>query len=276
MSSGLWFAGSGEDREPPQFDTSVAHIARVYNYWLGGKDNFAADRAAGDQMLKAYPDTRSSVQANRAFLGRSVRFMVDQGIRQFLDIGTGLPVANNTHEVAQRIAPESKVVYVDSDPVVLAHARALLTSGPRGATGFLDADARDTGRIIAEADRLLDFSQPVGVMMVAVLHCIPDTDDPWSVVTRLMQAVAPGSYLVVSQPPSDMQQGAPGLKEGAAAVSALMAETITPRTNAEVSRFFDGLELLEPGVVPIQKWRPDSAEEANAKAGMWAGIGKKS
>src|ERR1700761_6403310 len=128
---------------PVTLDTGVAHIARVYNYWLGGKDNFAADREAGDQMFQSYPGTRSSVQANRAFLGRSVRFLVSQGIRQFLDIGTGLPVANNTHEVAQQVAPESKVVYVDSDPIVLAHARALLTSGPHGATGYLDADARD-------------------------------------------------------------------------------------------------------------------------------------
>jgi hypothetical protein len=275
MSSGLWFAGSGEERELPQFDTSVAHIARVYNYWLGGKDHFAADREAGDQMFKAYPDTRSSVQANRAFLGRSVRYMVAQGIRQFLDIGTGLPVANNTHEVAQGIAPEAKVVYVDSDPVVLAHARALLTSGPQGATGYLDADARDVAKILAETARLLDFSQPVGVLMVAVLHCIPDEDDPYGLVTRLMGAVVPGSFLVASQPPSDMQRDAPGLSEGVAAVSALMADKITPRSHEQVTRFFDGLELLEPGVVPIQKWRPDTEEEANARAGMWAGAARK-
>jgi hypothetical protein len=276
MNSGLWFAPADEERELPRFDTSVAHIARVYNYWLGGKDHFAADREAGDLAIKAYPDTRSSVQANRGFLRRTVRYLVAEGgVRQFLDIGTGLPSADNTHEVAQSIAPESRVVYVDNDPVVLAHARALLTSGPQGATGYLDADARDIDRILAEAAQLLDFEQPVGVMLVALLHCIEDADDPYGLVTRLMQAVAPGSFLVISHPPSDMQQQAPGLAEHAEKLSALMAEKVTPRSREQVTRFFDGLELVEPGVVPIQQWRPDTEAEAKARAGMWGGVGKK-
>jgi SAM-dependent methyltransferase len=277
MTGSLWRGSApGEEPEPPQFDTSVAHIARVYDYWLGGKDHFAADRAAGDEAIQAYPDMHSSVRANRAFLRRAVRFLAaEAGIRQFLDIGTGLPSANNTHEVAQAIAPESRIVYVDNDPVVLAHARALLTSGPRGDTGYLDADARDTGKILTEAAQLLDFSQPVAVMLVAVLHVIGDEDDPYQLVARLMRAVVPGSYLVITHPPSDMRRDAPGLAEAAVKLSQLMAQRVTPRSRAQVSRFFDGLELVEPGVVPIQHWRPDIDADAAARAGMWGGVARK-
>jgi SAM-dependent methyltransferase len=277
VSGGLWQSSvSDAEQEPPRFDTSVAHIARVYDYWLGGKDHFAADREAGDEAIRAYPDTRSSVRANRAFLRRAVRFLTaEEGIRQFLDIGTGLPSANNTHEVAQAIAPESRVVYADNDPTVLAHARALLTSGPRGATGYLDADARDTGKILAEAARLLDFDQPVAVMLVAVLHCVSDEDDPYQLVAELMRAVVPGSFLVISHPPSDMHSDAPRASDVAAKLTQLMAQRVTFRSQSQVSRFFGGLDLVDPGVVPIQQWRPDSGAEAAARAAMWGGVARK-
>jgi S-adenosyl methyltransferase len=266
----------GDGREPPKLDTSVAHVARVYDYWLGGKDHFAVDREAGDEAVRAYPDMYSSVRANRAFLRRAVQYLAAKaGIRQFLDIGTGLPSANNTHEVAQATAPESRIVYVDNDPVVLAHARALLTSGPEGATAYLDADARDTGTILTEAAGLLDFGEPVAVMLIAILQLIGDDDDPYQLVARLMRAVPSGSFLVISHVPSDMQRQAAGVAEAASRLSQLMTQRVTPRSRAQVTSFFDGLDLVEPGVVPIQQWRPDSEAEAAARAGMWGGVGRK-
>jgi hypothetical protein len=277
MSDGLWLgSAAGSESEPPELNTGVAHIARVYDYWLDGKDHFAADREAGDQMLRVYPDTLSSVRANRAFLRRAVRHLAaEAGIRQFLDIGTGLPSADNTHEVAQAVAPEARVVYVDNDPIVLAHARALLTSHPEGATGCLDADIRDLDKILAEAGKLLDFSQPIGVMLVAILQFVEDEDDPYQLVARLIEAVPPGSFVVISHPPSDMQALAPGLAEALAELTQVMAQRITPRSREQVRRFFDGVDLIEPGVVPIQQWRPDSDAEAAARAGMWGGVGAK-
>src|ERR1700729_4085109 len=188
-----------DQEEQVDFDTSVAHIARVYDYWLGGKDNFEADRRAGEEALAAYPDLVSSVRANRAFLARGVRFLAaEAGIRQFLDIGTGIPAANNTHEVAQEVAPESRVVYVDNDPIVLAHARALLTSTPEGATAYVDADARDTAKIIESAAGPLDFTPPGAVMALMVLQYIPDSDHPEQIVSGLMEAVRSGSSLWIS------------------------------------------------------------------------------
>jgi hypothetical protein len=277
MSGGLWLSDvPGAEREPPKLDITVAHIARVYDYWLGGKDHFAADREAGDKTLQEYPDMLSSVRANRAFLRRAVRHLVaEAGIQQFLDIGTGLPSADNTHEVAQAVAPQSRVVYVDNDPVVLAHARALLTSGHEGATGYLDADVRDVDKILAEARKLLDFSQPIGVMLVAVLQFVEDKDDPYRLVARLIEAVPTGSFVVISHPPSDMQRLAPGLAEALAKLSQAMVQRVTPRSREQVTRFFDGVDLIEPGVVPIQQWRPDSDAEAAARAGMWGGVGRK-
>lgn len=277
MATGLQSSLVPDDgREPPQVDTSVAHVARVYNYWLGGRDNFAADREAGDAAIEAYPDMYSSVRANRAYLKRAVRYLAAEvGIRQFLDIGTGLPSADNTHEVAQSIAPESRIVYVDNDPIVLAHARALLTSTPQGATGYLDADACDTGKILTAARELLDFEQPVAVMLIAILQLIGDENDPYNLVAQLMRAVPAGSFLVISHVPSDMQRQATGVAQAASVLSGLMTQRVTPRSHAQVSRFFDGLELIEPGVVPIQQWRPDSDAEASARAGMWGGVGRK-
>src|SRR5215472_4360458 len=195
-------AGADEDRAVEaleRLDTSVAHIARVYDYWLGGKDNFTADRAAGEATMAVYPGIRLSARANRAFLARAVRHLAGtEGIRQFLDIGTGLPTANNTHEVAQSIAPGSRIVYVDNDPLVLAHARALLTSTKEGATAYLDADLRDTDEILAKAARTLDFSKPVALTMLGILGQIPDSDRPETIVGKLLDAVSSGSYLALS------------------------------------------------------------------------------
>ncbi len=265
-------AGSGTER--PAFDTSVAHIARVYDYWLGGKDNFAADRAAAEQAIAAYPDIVLSVRANRAFLARAVRYLAGEaGIRQFLDIGTGIPAANNTHEVAQSVAPESRVVYVDNDPVVLAHARALLTSGPHGVTSYLDADLRDTGRVLSAAAGTLDFSRPVAVMLMAILQHVDNAAEPYAIVATLLGALPPGSYLALSHPASDIEAEAQG--ELAKRLNQTMAEKVTMRDHAQVTRFFDGLELIEPGVVRVPEWRPASEAEASGPAGLWGGVGLK-
>ena len=275
LVTGEWLGSTAPRRgRPARVDTSVAHIARVYDYWLGGKDNFAADRAAGDQALAAYPGLVSSVRANRAFLARAVRFLAGEaGIRQFLDIGTGIPAANNTHEVAQQVAPQARVAYVDNDPIVLAHARALLTSGPAGATAYLDADLRDTGTILAQSADVLDFSQPVAVMLIAVLHLVGEEDGPQEIVTRLLDAVPPGSYLALSHVASDIAPEA--MAEMGRRLNRLLAQKGTYRSQAEVSRLFSGLELAEPGIVPVSSWRPASAEEAAADTAMWGGIGRK-
>jgi hypothetical protein len=260
--------------EHPTFDTSVAHIARVYDYWLGGKDNYAADRAAGDAMIEAYPDLIASVRANRAFLARTVRYLAGEaGIRQFLDIGTGIPSANNTHETAQATAPNCRIVYVDNDPIVLAHARALLTSSPEGATDYLDADLRDTETILAHAARTLDFSQPVAVMLIAILHLIADEDDPYGIVARLMEAVPAGSYLALSHVGSDIEPDKQA--EAAKRYNQAARDTQNHRTRAEVTKFFAGLDLVEPGVVAVQQWHPDSEIEAKGKSAMWGGVARK-
>jgi hypothetical protein len=259
---------------PPRVDTTVAHIARVYDYWLGGKDNFAVDRIAAERVIAAYPDIIRSARGNRAFLGRAVRYLVrDAGVRQFLDIGTGLPAANNTHEVAQGAAPECRVVYVDNDPVVLSHAKALLASGPEGATAYVDADLRDPETILAAASEVLDFSRPVAIMLVAILQHIGDQDDPYGIVARLAASVPSGSYLTLSHPARDIQAAA--MAEIADRMNEMVAETVTFRTRAEVLRFFDGFELVEPGMVPVPQWRPASDLEAASPTVMWGGVGRK-
>jgi trans-aconitate methyltransferase len=254
-----WFtAGSDDDRPPAGIDVSTAHIARVYNYWLGGKDNFAPDREAAAQVIEAYPTILASVRAQREFLGRAVRYLAaETGVRQFLDIGTGLPSADNTHEVAQRAAPEAKIVYVDNDPIVLAHARALLTSSPEGVTAYIDADLRDTGKILQKAAEVLDFDQPIAVMLVGVLHCIPDAEDPAELVGRLLAAVAPGSYLVVAHPASDIH--ATQIGDAASRLNRVMDDGVTLRTEEAVSRFLTGVDLIEPGLVQLHRWRPGPA-----------------
>jgi len=259
----------------PPFDVSVAHVARVYDYWLGGTDNFPADRAAGDQAIAAYPDIVLSVRANRAFLARAIGYLATEaGIRQFLDIGTGIPTANNTHEVAQAAAPDSRVVYVDKDPVVLAHARSLLSSTPEGATRYLDADLRDTGTILAQAAQTLDFTQPVAIMLMAILQHLDDADDPYAVVARLLAAVPAGSYLALTHPASDI--AAEQMREMGQRLNKLMAEKVTFRGRAEVARFFDGLDLAEPGMVRVQEWRPRTEAEATSPAALWCGVARKS
>jgi S-adenosyl methyltransferase len=276
-SGGLWLSNiTDSGREPPKIDTSVPHVARVYDYWLGGKNNFAADRETGEEAIRAYPDMRSSVQANRAFLKRSVQYLTEEaGIRQFLDVGTGLPSASNTHEVAQASAPESRIVYVDNDPIVLAHARALLTSDPQGATGYLDADAHDTDKILTAAAELLDFSEPVAVMLLAILQLITDDDDPYQIVAGLTAALPSGSFLVITHVAGDMGQLTPGALEAARRLSELLPQRVNPRNQAQVTKFFDGLELVEPGVVPVQQWRPASDEKATVRASLWGGVARK-
>jgi hypothetical protein len=261
--------------ERPTFDTSVAHIARVYDYWLGGKDNYAADRKAGDAALEAYPYIAAGVRANRAFLARVVRYLAGEaGIRQFLDIGTGIPTANNTHEVAQAIAPDSRVVYVDNDPIVLAHARALLTSSREGATAYLDADFRDVGKILAGASQTLDFSQPVAIMLIAILHLIDDEADPHGTVAKLVDAVPSGSYLAISHLSSDIEASA-ARTEAHDRLRRLMHEKQTLRSREEVASFFTGLEMVGPGLVRIPEWRPDNEAAAKARSALWGGVARK-
>ena len=249
----------------PTFDTSVAHIARVYDYWLGGKDNYAADRAAGEAALAGVPGPcLVGSRVNRAFLARVVRYLAaEAGIRQILDIGTGIPTSNNTHEVAQSVAPESRVVYVDNDPIVLSHARALLTSNSAGSTDYIDADLRDTDRILAEAARTLDFSRPVAVMLIAILHLIGDEDDPAAIVARVLDAVPSGSYLAISHVASDIEPEK--MAEMRERLNRMVSQKGTYRSHAEVARIFDGLELIPPGVTRIQEWRPDAELDARGR-----------
>jgi hypothetical protein len=257
----------------PAFDASVAHQARIYNYWLGGKDNYTADRKAAEEAIAAYPGVVTGARANRKFLARAVGHLtVDAGIRQFLDLGTGIPAANNTHEVAQAVAPESRVVYVDYDPVVLAHARALLASNKAGLIDYLDADLRDTDTILEQASRTLDFSQPVAIMLIAILHAIGDEDDPHGIVAKLMDAVPSGSYLVLSHVASDIDPEQ--IADATARLNQLSHQHFTLRDHDQVLRFFDGLELLEPGVARVEEWRVPELEIRDRSA-MWGGVGRK-
>ena len=255
-------------------DTSVAHIARIQNYWRGGKDNFAVDRRAAEHAMAAYPGLVSSVRANQAFLARSVRYLAaHEGIRQFLDIGTGLPAAGSVHEVAQEAAPESRVVYADNDPMVLAHARALLTGSAPGATAYLDADLRDTSGLLGQAAVRLDFSQPVAVLLVSVLHMIEDREDPHAIVASLIDALAPGSFLVLTHVASDLEPEA--MAEMARRVNQHVAKPATPRDHATVSRLFGDLEIVPPGLVRVPEWRPESPGAAATPSTQWGGAGRK-
>jgi hypothetical protein len=257
------------------FDTSVAHQARMYDYVLGGKDNYAADRAAMDAALLVWPDMAYGARANRAFLGRAVTYLAaEAGIRQFLDIGTGIPTAGNTHEVAQAIAPESRVVYVDYDPIVLAHARALLRSSEQGATEYIDADLRDTGKILDGAARLLDFTRPVAVTLLSVLHAIPDSDDPWGIVATVMSAVPSGSYLAISTSAGDLL-GPEALARLQETWSGSVQQQLTFRDRGQVARFFAGTDLIEPGLVPVDEWHAEAGTASEGNPAMWAGIGRK-
>jgi hypothetical protein len=241
------------ERPSPGLDISVAHSARVWNYLLRGKDNYASDREIGDVILQMFPDIALLAQLQRRFLGRAVRYLAGEaGIRQFLDIGTGLPTADNTHQVAQEVVPESRIVYVDNDPLVLVHAEALLTSAPEGVTSYIEADVREPEKILREAAQTLDFGQPIGLMMLGILGQIPDSDEPGSIVTRLLDALPAGSYLALS----DGTDTSPALNEAIAAYNQNSASSYHLRGPEQIAGFFDGLELVAPGVVTTSRWRP--------------------
>ncbi|GAA2141336.1 SAM-dependent methyltransferase [Actinomadura napierensis] len=250
----------GPDAPPapgtPEIDTSVPQSARIWNYWLGGKDNYPVDRAAGDQFVAVYPQIVDVAKHSRGFLARAVRYLAGEaGIRQFLDVGTGLPTVDNTHEVAQRVAPRSHIVYVDNDPLVLAHARSLLTSAPEGATDYVDADLRDPGRIIAEASRTLDFDRPVALMLLNILGHVADHKEACAIVGRLMDALPAGSYLAVAD-------GTDVITGEAFRGAIEMWNQASPaayhlRTPEMIAGYFEGLELLEPGVVSVSRWRSE-------------------
>jgi hypothetical protein len=270
-----WFRGAGAEREsaPPAFDSDTAHIARVQDYWLGGKDHFQADREAGDEAIEAFPGLVASVRNTRAFLARSVRYLAGEaGIRQFLDIGTGIPAADNTHEVAQAVAPESRIVYTDHDPAVLAHARALLTSHPQGATAYLDADLRDPDTILQQAARTLDFTQPIAIMLMGILGHTADDDQAQSIVKRLVGAVGSGSYLTMNDGTDTSEE----VVEAARIWNQSANPTYHLRSPDRVARFFDGLELVEPGVVSPPRWRPEPGPSGlPAEIDSACGVGRK-
>ncbi|WP_236718633.1 SAM-dependent methyltransferase [Actinoplanes sp. TFC3] len=259
-------------------DSTVPHPARRYNYWLGGKDNFAADRASGDELEAAFPNVRKGALANRAMLRRATRFLAaEAGIRQFLDIGTGLPTADNTHEVAQSVAPESRIVYVDNDPLVMVHARALLTTSPQGRTSYIEADLRDPDAILADRTLrdTLDLSQPVALMLIAVLHFVHGHGAAKPIVQRLLADLPAGSFLVATHATSDF-----GTPEQAALYQQMVEQgrsDVWTRPRDEVAELFEGLELIDPGVVPASKWRPGPGDPAFAdnEVNVWSGVGRK-
>ena len=263
-------------RPGPKLDTTVSHSARIWNYWLGGKDNYAVDRAAGDKVAAMLPSIVAQARADRAFLGRAVEYLAGEaGIRQFLDIGTGLPTADNTHEVAQRVAPQSRIVYADNDPLVLAHARALLTSTAEGTCDYVDGDLREPGKILAQAARTLDFSQPAGLMLLGILHHIPDTEEAYSIVRRLAAALAPGSFVVINHSTSAVHGAA--MEEAVAHWNQVGTPSMTLRSPEQIARFFDGLDLLAPGVVSCSRWRPDPSPSGGppAEVDEFCGVARK-
>jgi O-methyltransferase involved in polyketide biosynthesis len=256
-----------------KLDTGVPHSARLWNYWLGGKDNFACDREAGDEIARRFPSIIPLARADREFLRRVIGYFVaEQGIRQILDIGTGLPTADNTHEVAQRIAPRTRVVYVDNDPLVLSHARALLTSSPEGATDYIDADLNDPERILREAARTIDFTKPVAVTLLGIVHFILDNEQARAVIRQLVDALPSGSFLTIAHGCHDINRAQ------ADDIVGYWNEHGTPkivyRSSAEITRFFDGLELLEPGVVSCSHWRP-APGTTDIDVNQYAGVGRK-
>jgi O-methyltransferase involved in polyketide biosynthesis len=255
------------------FDTSVPSPARMWNYWIGGKDHFVADREAADKIMAAMPALPAIARSVRHFLIDIVHTLtVDYGIRQFLDIGTGLPTADNTHDVAQRAAPESRIVYADYDPVVLTHARALLTSSPDGKTDYIQADLRDTDTILSAAAKTLNFGKPVAILLLAVLHFIPDEDDPYAIVRKLMDAVPSGSFLVIVHAPSDVRPEE--MAEQTRRYNESGAEVMRPRSQEEILQFFAGLELIGPGVAPLSEWLPNGQAEPGSSDAV-AGVARK-
>ena len=261
------------DDQPFELNTGVPQTARIWNYWLGGKDNFPVDRAVGDQILEAFPAIVANARASRAFLVRAVEYLAGEaGIRQFLDIGTGLPTANNTHQVAQAVAPECRVVYVDNDPIVLVHARALLTSTPEGATAYLDADLRDPDTILQQAARTLDFAQPIAIMLMGILGHIADDEQAQSIVNRLLGGVSAGSYFTMNDGTDTSEE----VVEAARIWNQSANPTYHLRSPDRIARFFDDLELVEPGVVSPPRWRPEPGPSGlPAEIDSACGVGRK-
>ena len=255
-------------------DTTVPHSARIWNYWLGGKDNFAVDRAAGDAWETTFPGMRDIARASRSFLTRSIAYLAqDAGIRQFLDVGTGLPTAENTHQVAQRIAPEARIVYVDNDPLVLAHARALLTSTPEGATAYIHADLRDPDKILAEAADTLDFTEPIALILSGVLGHVVDIGQARSIVRGLLAGLPSGSYLSLNDGTSVIAREE--LEQATQDYNDSGALPYVQRTPEEIASFFEGLELVEPGIVSCPRWRPDPAAANEPDLDAFGGVGRK-
>jgi hypothetical protein len=260
-----------ESRTSRRFDVSVPHPARMWNYWLGGKDNFAADRIAAELVAQEIPLMPVIARATRRFIIETVQDAARGGVRQFLDIGTGLPAAASTHQIAQVVAPDARVVYVDNDPLVASHAQALLADAGAGLSDFAELDLRDPGAIVDRAAKTLDFGQPVVILLAAVLHFIPDFDDPWAIADRLKEVLAPGSYLLIAHAASDIE---------AAAVAAMASDynergalPITPRSRQQVTRFLDGLTLAGPGVAPVGRWWQPGAGDGPMAA--YFGLGRK-
>ncbi len=263
---------SDEQQDVPKLDSSVPQTARIWNYLLGGKDNFAADRAVGDQITQALPHFAENARLSRRYLVRAVRYLAGEaGIRQFLDVGTGLPTADNTHEVAQAVAPDARIVYVDNDPLVLVHARALLTTSPGGATDYVDADLRDPDAILREASRTLDFGKPVALMVMGILGHVEDDDEAKSIIDRLLAGLPSGSYLAMYDG-SDVD---PDIVEAAR----IWNESANPRYHLRspqrIAALFAGLDLVEPGVVPVTRWRPDPQEQAAPEIAQYCAVGRK-
>ncbi len=263
----------GNSDAQPKIDTSIPHSARIWNYWLGGKDNFAVDRAAGDQYRQVFPGVVDVARASRQFLVRTIKFLAgESGVRQFLDVGTGLPTANNTHEVAQRVAPDARIVYVDNDPLVLVHARALLVGTPEGKTAYLDADLHDPAAVIAEASKTLDLQQPIGLILSGVMGHVPDYETARSITRHLLAPLPSGSYLSLNDGTSlispEMQQAQDDYNDTG-------ATPYTLRSPDQIAGFFEGLELVEPGVVPCPQWRPDDDVDTPADIDAFGGVGRK-
>jgi O-methyltransferase involved in polyketide biosynthesis len=265
-------AGDTPSSGPEAIDSSVPHSARIWNYWMGGKDNYPVDRAAGDRYAAMFPGIIDMALHSRYFLARVVRFLAaEAGIRQFLDIGSGLPTVDNTHEVAQRIAPESRIVYVDNDPLVLLHARALLVSRPSGTCEYIEADVHDPDTIVRKASRTLDFSRPIALMLMGVMGHVADTDEAYAIVRRLVDALPPGSYLVER----DGTNTEAGIVDAQRMYNESGAVPYRLRGPEEIEPFFDGLELLEPGVVSCAYWRPDPEPFQPKEVTLFGGVARK-
>jgi hypothetical protein len=259
---------------PTTIDTSVAHIARVYDFFLGGKDNFPADREAAARILKGNPGMRDTCREQREYLRRAVRFLTEAGIRQFIDIGTGLPTQENTHEVAQKIAPDSRIAYIDNDPIVLAHARVLMADQDHGRTVFIHADAREPGKLLADPDLtdVIDFTQPIAVLLIGILHFMPDNENPAELIDTLLEAVPEGSYLAISHGTTDYAQAMGDAVQAAYQASAMPCRL---RTSAEVMALLEGVELVDPGLVLLAEWRPDRPVPTNRQEITYAAVGRK-